>query len=449
MVAEILLFVPPPFADSPSQYDASRHTLAVTSHQFRGVIMGDARFWAHIYIDESIPIDKLNFWIAQAASAQVVLFLKMLDYFCPVLPERFRHDTLTALNGAGLPMPIHRAHWTAIAEILHPVIMSCRHLYLATTNAAHTDVIFSILATSDKSSISSIHFNVSAHIVDMQRLTWGSLFFSPNTTPRLRNLVMHQVFLLDAKHICASLTHLEITNLGTFFAPDADELLELLEAASRLVSLRLDKIVVARLDGPTRDATVMKYLTHLAFEWRSPTAITFLSRLRLPALQALFLFVSAVEEQDATEFNYFLTTCGEIIGSVSFATLGADIPLKQLVRLLQAMKNLRYLDTRPTQGHNMYLQFHAIFLHWKDLCPKMERIWFSDDIGDVIVDAMLSLAHAARFGTDLHIVSPSDDNTVLTSPRFTIPREAHLLNDTQVSVWSAYDKAGPLRFVPE
>jgi hypothetical protein len=174
----------------------------------------------------------------------------------PTLPERFKHKASAVGNNSIHLIPIYSKHWMAIEDIWCPVILSCCHLYMATSHTIQTSLLICTLARSNTTSIVFLHFCVVASPLDLQCLRWGSTFFSNAALPHLQTLVMCQVFLLDVKHICSCLTHLDITQSGSF-SPDTDNLQDLLEATPQLISLCFDRIIMSWLIGPSQDTAVM------------------------------------------------------------------------------------------------------------------------------------------------------------------------------------------------
>ncbi|KAJ7603323.1 hypothetical protein DFH06DRAFT_1151934 [Mycena polygramma] len=397
VVSEILLRVPPPFEAWPRRHVRCRLEIATLSRRFREIVLRDPRFWACVYVDESTNPEVLRHEVALAKSVSVSLHVAMLHPHSRLLPGKFNLESNRMDVSYG---PVYNGHWDRIMELVHSCMPTCRNFAVSTSTWRHTEFILRKMHTLDGSAVRSIFLNTATYSVDFQReAPHRRLFPHHDFLNNLQSFVMHQTFVLGC--------------VGMYRHPRFGQ------------SAYICGLIETQLSLGYVDDAIVLLLQHLSF----PAIHTLDFTGHAESLEPIFVFT-------------FVATC-RFLSFVKHLSLDVNLSVKTLAYILVGMPSLRYLDLRQ-YSKPAALRMHAIMLHWGDICPAMECIWFSERIPSEIMHGMLSAAGPKHFGSNLCIVALGEKDTLGWC---TVPVEYRMKDGVIVFSYSAYDKYKLVEFV--
>ncbi|KAJ7615166.1 hypothetical protein DFH06DRAFT_1343866 [Mycena polygramma] len=439
VVSEILLRVPPPFEAWPRRHVRCRLEIATLSRRFREIVLRDPRFWACVYVDESTNAEVLRHEVALAKSVSVSLHVAMLHPHSRLLPGKFNLESNRMDVSYG---PVYNGHWDRIMELVHSCMPTCRNFAISTSTWRHTEFILRKMHTLDGSAVRSIFLNTATYSVDFQReAPHRRLFPHHDFLNNLQSFVMHQTFVLGCVGMYSALTHLEFQCVSSSYMPTCQDVLDVLQDTRVLASLRISAVLLRRRCDARHGPLVLSHLTQLSLGYVDDAIVLLLQHLSFPAIHTLD-FTGHAESLEPIFVFTFVATC-RFLSFVKHLSLDVNLSVKTLAYILVGMPSLRYLDLRQ-YSKPAALRMHAIMLHWGDICPAMECIWFSERIPSEIMHGMLSAAGPKHFGSDLCIVALGEKDTLGWC---TVPVEYRMKDGVIVPGYSAYDKYKLVEFV--
>ncbi|KAJ7132003.1 hypothetical protein C8R46DRAFT_1235778 [Mycena filopes] len=431
VLSEILLGVPDSFPAHPRHYNRYIHLLSTVSRIFRSIVLGDARFWSYVYIDDGTNLDTLALHFKRAAKTPLTVYLAIRPGRYPPpfgLPdptldpgEQLRQETARSLFIQDMKKTI---------AVVVPHLGHCRDLHLMATGEVHTHILFDLLSQVDGQHITALYLEINPASLEAQRDSPLPALFGGNTAG-LETLRLQDAFVVGLQVSAASLTRLAIWTESSFWLPTTKELYELLRSAVAVMSLSLANVPVEDTEDPfdADNPPIMACLTDLYFSRYDSTSEIALAGLKLPKLTTLHIV------PNANEVSQFVDLCGHLFEDVTCLIIDfTETPtVTQFAAVLKAFPSLLELDCRNTLFIGLHI--NALIMHFSGLCPVLQRIWLDEELDDQILRGLMLRANKSHFGQDLRFVTLKGYDL---AGLVTIPYESHLEHGMVKSVPSAF-----------